>query len=341
MKIATIPIVSKSDQYVLENYVERGIEIQNLEPLLFRKLYSTLVLSHSSKTISLWGFSAGERSRDANLWNTLNTTDLIIFLDDEKLLQFGILVSKLLSESVALALWGDFEEKPRQYLITFEKLETPNPQLIEVVSRFISKLNISRELFQVTELSQISHIFSERDSKLFQDFISSSLSIVENPHANHGDTNTEIFELLQFIQIKAGVRKIVSTNQGFNLTGAERKVVELRAIELATEYFENLGHYRVEDVGAYESYDLRVTGEGIELFVEVKGTTSLGKSIILTRNEVQLHKSRYPNNALVIVTGIELRRGSDPIATGGSLEVFSPWRIEDSQLFPLGFEYRM
>ncbi|MEX5260522.1 DUF3578 domain-containing protein [Kocuria sp. CPCC 205263] len=128
--------------------------------------------------------------------------------------------------------------------------------------------------------------------------------------------------------------------QGFGLTKPEQQAVERRAVEVATSHYVAQG-WKVKDVGDRESYDLRCVREGQRLFVEVKGTTSLGESVLLTKNEVALHRVEYPNNALVVVHSIVLApRGESAVAHGGELEVTSPWHLEDADLTPIAYTYR-
>ena len=127
--------------------------------------------------------------------------------------------------------------------------------------------------------------------------------------------------------------------QGFNLTGPERKVVELQAMEVAKKYLENSG-YAVEDLSANNPFDYAATKAGKSIPVEVKGTTSNAGSIVLTRNEVELHKNAYPDNMLLVVSNIDLNRnGNKPTASGGQLHIHSPWFIDESQLKVISYEY--
>ncbi|MEU7865321.1 DUF3883 domain-containing protein [Dactylosporangium sp. NPDC049140] len=94
-------------------------------------------------------------------------------------------------------------------------------------------------------------------------------------------------------------------------------------------------------MGATESFDIIARNGTDELSIEVKGTTSLGESVILTRNEVDLHRKRYPNNALFIVHSIVLDRSkAGPTATGGVVVERRPWVISDADLKVLAFQYR-
>ncbi|MHA7263495.1 MrcB family domain-containing protein [Arthrobacter sp. TMN-37] len=128
--------------------------------------------------------------------------------------------------------------------------------------------------------------------------------------------------------------------QGFGLTKPEQRAVERRAVDVVTAHYKAQG-WKVQDVGDRESYDLRCVREGRQLFVEVKGTTSRGESVLLTKNEVELHRSEYPLNALAVVHSIVLDpRGENPIAHDGELDVTSPWRLEDTDLTPIAYTYR-
>lgn len=122
-------------------------------------------------------------------------------------------------------------------------------------------------------------------------------------------------------------------------TALERKLIEERAIKVATEHFEALG-FRVDDVGAYESYDLDCLRGEQHLYVEVEGTTSHGEAVILTKNEVELHRAVFPANALAIVRRIGLNRSVEPPeAFGGELVLTLPWEIDDEALTPLSYKY--
>lgn len=131
------------------------------------------------------------------------------------------------------------------------------------------------------------------------------------------------------------------TGQGRGLSLAERRAVELHAMKRATEFLQSEG-YVVEDTSATRPFDLKASRASEIIFVEVKGTTSFGQSIILTSGEVTLQRSSYPNNALILVHSIELSRNhTPPIATGGKLHIDRPWLITDDILSPVTFNCRI
>jgi hypothetical protein len=75
---------------------------------------------------------------------------------------------------------------------------------------------------------------------------------------------------------------------------------------VARAELEALGWDEIKDVSGEESYDFYCRTGDLEAVFEVKGTTSHGDTIILTRNEVDLHKERHPNNCLIVVRDIVL-----------------------------------
>jgi hypothetical protein len=155
-----------------------------------------------------------------------------------------------------------------------------------------------------------------------------------------GDEPPEILEAERSAVEVAGKARRPSKGQGYGLTPAEKLAVEKRAVKLATEYFEEQG-YEVEDTGATKPYDLVVTRGGELVYVEVKGTTSLGEQIVLTRDEVK-HHNENPNNALVVVHSILLDRTQQtPVAYGGTRVVTQPWKIDESGLTVISYRYKI
>ncbi|OBK95767.1 hypothetical protein A5645_11070 [Mycobacterium asiaticum] len=70
--------------------------------------------------------------------------------------------------------------------------------------------------------------------------------------------------------------------------------------------------YVVKDVGKSQLYDIHATKADAVVRIEVKGATSNGSEIILTRNEAELHIKDHPTNALAIVRNINLHGPTIP-----------------------------
>lgn len=127
--------------------------------------------------------------------------------------------------------------------------------------------------------------------------------------------------------------------QGFGLSATDRKVIELHAMNMAISWLSANG-YSHSDTSANHSYDLLAEKNGDEFFVEVKGTTSDEcQSILMTRNEIDLHKRFKGKTALFIVSKIRLDRSSTkPIASGGSLDVLWAWDIDEWKTEAIAFQ---
>ncbi|WP_405903161.1 DUF3578 domain-containing protein [Streptomyces sp. NBC_00656] len=161
-----------------------------------------------------------------------------------------------------------------------------------------------------------------------------------------GDPTPEVLEAEQSAAVVAGRRssrratRPTRSGQGFRLTAAERRAIERRSVHVATHFFEAQG-WSVKDVGDRESFDLLLRRGEERLHAEIKGTTSAGNDVILTRAEVEKQRRYYPANALVVVHSIVLdRTEEEPVASGGVLHCLSPWLIADEDLTVISYAYR-
>jgi len=125
------------------------------------------------------------------------------------------------------------------------------------------------------------------------------------------------------------------------LPQAHKKLIEEHAVEMAMKQLEKKGFTNIKDVGKNHSYDIAAKLNGIDFYIEVKGTISLGEKVVLTKNEVLLHKQEHPNNALIVVSQINLDRSEPPSVKGGKVLFISPWKINESELEALGYDYRI
>jgi hypothetical protein len=110
-------------------------------------------------------------------------------------------------------------------------------------------------------------------------------------------------------------------------------------MQKAEAYYREQGWDVDTSVAATECFDMRCIRGAAELHVEVKGTTSLGEQIVLTRNEVAHAREQYPAIALAIVKNIEIEPGEPVTVHGGDLGIIEPWRIDDGTLDCLVFTY--
>jgi hypothetical protein len=149
---------------------------------------------------------------------------------------------------------------------------------------------------------------------------------------------TEIQDAVEEVERSARPQRGRARGQGRGLTAAERKVIEDRAMHVATETL-TAEHWQVEDVSLSRSYDLHCTRNGQELHVEVKGTTGDGASVLLTKGEVRHVSEHAADGELFVVSKINLVRGTGGRARGGEVRRLRPWRLHDGVLEPVGFEW--
>ena len=91
----------------------------------------------------------------------------------------------------------------------------------------------------------------------------------------------------------------------------------------------------VLDVSATEPFDLLCREGDRELRVEVKGTGSLGLSILLTRNEVRHAQENKGHVALFVVSNIAANAAG---CAGGTVRIIEPWDILECELEPVAFD---
>ena len=125
----------------------------------------------------------------------------------------------------------------------------------------------------------------------------------------------------------------IEARAGFRLSAAERRMIESYAVERAIAYFTRQG-YSVTNVSSAKCYDLSCWKNESELCVEVKGTTTRGSQIVLTRNEVNLQATR----ALFIVHSIQFVTRQP---SGGIEKVIVPWLPEDHRLTVINWMYEV
>lgn len=128
-------------------------------------------------------------------------------------------------------------------------------------------------------------------------------------------------------------------SQGFGLSADQRRAVELRAMSLARLHLERDG-FTVVDRSSNSPFDLECRKGNQTIKVEVKGTTSVAAdAVLMTRNEVDLHRQEKGATGLVIVSGIQLSTGADAvwIASGGQVEALIGWDIDEWAAEPIAF----
>ena len=135
-------------------------------------------------------------------------------------------------------------------------------------------------------------------------------------------------------QAQAEITDVVSParaagrRQGYGLPPAARRAVERHAMRLAEAWL-RAQDYAVKDCSASMPFDFLATRAGSTMKVEVKGTTAdRADAILMTSNEVKLHRDEVGQTALIIVSKILLSgSGNDYQTNGGEVEAMVEWDI--------------
>ena len=135
-------------------------------------------------------------------------------------------------------------------------------------------------------------------------------------------------------------KRVGEGSQGFGLTHAERVLVEWHAMTMAEAWLASNGFAAVRDVSATHSCDFLAERDGKEHVIEVKGTTAGPGKILLTANEVELHRVSHPHNVLIVVHGIELQEARSK-AYGGKVAAYMHWEIAEEALTPISYVYAL
>jgi ribosomal protein L37AE/L43A len=128
--------------------------------------------------------------------------------------------------------------------------------------------------------------------------------------------------------------------QGFGLSAEQRRAVELRAMSVVEDMYIAEG-WAMKDTSATQPFDFLATRGNQKRYIEVKGTSGLGESVMLTHSEVD-HAHKYPaDTALVVVVGIVLTQAAGKWrGDGGRISNrLDPWTPEPERLFATEYRY--
>ena len=210
------------------------------------------------------------------------------------------------------------------------EFETPEETIDEVQSFVASIVDFIR-LNAPPTVQEVKRCASEGDG------ITSQLSILEL-------APEKIQTLLEGVAASPSSRspRPGKGGQGFGLSHEERTAVELQAMRIARQLYEQDG-WKVVDKSGSHPFDLLATRNDETRYIEVKGTTGSGLSILLTHGEVKHVRQHRRCSALVVVAGISLSDTDGVwIGSGGEVTVHEdPWTIDSSALEATEYHYTL
>ena len=113
-------------------------------------------------------------------------------------------------------------------------------------------------------------------------------------------------------------------------------------MQVARALYEDTG-WEVIDKSSSQPFDLLATNRSRKRFIEVKGTTGEGLSVVLTHGEVNHTRRNAVSSALVIVSGIVLEKiNGNWEAQGGTVTTHEdPWKLDETSLSPIQYRYEI
>jgi hypothetical protein len=129
----------------------------------------------------------------------------------------------------------------------------------------------------------------------------------------------------------------VPPGQGRQMDPAVRDAVEHHACALVEKYFRRMRYTVKLTSNTAGSLDYICTRGQEKLYVEVKGTTGAGSSVMVTHREVK--RAQSDRACLAVVTEIQVDRTvAPPLASGGRLMLYDPWDPTHHVLEPRTYE---
>jgi hypothetical protein len=127
-----------------------------------------------------------------------------------------------------------------------------------------------------------------------------------------------------------------SQGQGFASSPQQRQAIEQHAMARARAHFRARFDVVSDTSNQKGVLDLCCSTGAKRIRVEVKGTTTNGESVMLTRREVE--RARSGNCALFVLHSIKLSGNN---ATGGTERVIDDWKIQKDRLLPVSYTYKL
>jgi len=126
---------------------------------------------------------------------------------------------------------------------------------------------------------------------------------------------------------------------GFQSDPAIRCAVENFAMSKARSTLVARGYKNVLDTSKSKPYDYTCDRDGKNFFVEVKGTQTPGKTLILTRGEVQHINSHADQCILVLVHSVKVSAVGPVQVSGGITEIRESWTLHPTDLCPVHYSW--
>jgi len=124
---------------------------------------------------------------------------------------------------------------------------------------------------------------------------------------------------------------------GFQSNMAIRNAIENYAMLRTPVVLTEKGYGNFKNTAKFKPYDYTCERNGKTFFVEVKGTQTRGKTVILTRGEVKHVSSNGDSCILVLVHSINVTGKKNVHVSGGTADIRESWQLRSEALSPLQY----
>jgi len=126
---------------------------------------------------------------------------------------------------------------------------------------------------------------------------------------------------------------------GFQSNVAIRRAVEEFAMAEAHSALVAKGFKNLKNTAKFKPYDYTYERGDKNFFVEVKGTQTPGRTLILTRGEVKHVKSHADQCILVLVHSVSVSGNGSVRVSGGTTEINESWKLRSEDLCPIQYAW--
>lgn len=300
--------------------IERPVPLTTLEEHLTESKAAELREIYGDRDAPTWGVTPGEKNINQWKWDRIESGDRVLFSRSGGVFASAVVTGKTHNPGLARTLWREnAEEETWKYVYCVDDLE----------DRSISYEDFNRIVgYKSNAVIQGFNILNQEKSNLVLEFL---LGV-------GAGNEEEDSELAEAAEAALAIRR---SGQSFSGFPEARKAVEDYAMRCASAYF-RVQEYDVRDRSKNHSFDLECVRGDETLLVEVKGTTTAGEEVLLTKNEVALAQDPNQRTVLYVQHGIQLNREEGkPKAASGHSRIIQPWEPGDEQLTAITYRCRI
>lgn len=237
---------------------------------------------YGSEAVPTWGVTPGATEGNLRKWDRIANGDLVLMSRDGAIFVSARVTYKTRNEALAVDLWDRNDEGATWECIYFLDDVTPQALPRAELNAIVDYEPGARvQGFNVLDATKSTALLDALDMDREVPATATTRPAAATSVQDWREP-PEIIDVLDSVARAAGRTRRKPRRR---LSRAEIVAIETLAVRRATDLFESEG-WTTEDVGSSASYDLRCRMGDRRLHVEVKGTTSRGEKIVLTRNEV-------------------------------------------------------